>query len=275
MSGADLHSARVVFLGAGNMAEALVQGLTKGGLCRAERITITDIRPERLKYFGDTFGVMTSATNREAAANADLLVLAVKPQVMEEVLREITGGIPADCVVVSIAAGVPTGRIERHLGEGAKVVRAMPNTPALVGLGAAAICAGAHATAADLDLAAALLEAVGTVARVEEAMMDAVTALSGSGPAYVLYLVEGMTEGARRLGMAPELALRLAARTVEGAAGLMLQTRTPPDVLRERVTSKGGTTAAAIGVLEARLVKEAVADAVVAAARRSKELSNS
>ena len=181
---------KIVFIGAGNMAEALVKGLTGGKT--VDRITVTDTRPERLEYFRNTFGVSGETSNVKAVDNAGTIFLAVKPQVMSDVLAELKGQIPAQAVVISIAAGIRASTIESGLGGQPRVVRVMPNTPALVGAGASAICPGRFATEDDLKRAERMLSAVGTVARVKEEMMDAVTALSGSGPAYVFYLMESM-----------------------------------------------------------------------------------
>lgn len=268
-----LASVQVAFLGAGNMAEALVKGLLKAGLTTPSHVTVTDLREERRRYFVDTFAVRALTSNREAVAAAGVVVLAVKPQQMRDLLAEIRGALPADALVISIAAGLRTATLEEGLG-GGRVVRVMPNTPALVGAGVSALCGGARATAADLDLAGQLLGAVGTVVRVAEADLDAVTAVSGSGPAYIFYVMEAMLAAAARLGLTDEVARQLVFGTVGGAARLVMETGLPPGELRERVTSKGGTTAAALDVLRQRDVAAALVDAMVAAHRRSQELSN-
>lgn len=264
---------KVVFLGAGNMAEALVRGLIDGWVCAAADLAVTDVRPERLQYFQSAFGVAGRNDNPAAAAEAEVIFLAVKPQQLREVLAAIAPRLQPAALVISIAAGVRCATMESLLGSGARVVRAMPNTPALVGAGVTAICAGAHATAADLDVAERLLRAVGVVVRVEEPAMDAVTAVSGSGPAYVFYFMEALLDGARKLGLPAELARQLVYGTVAGAAKLAQQSPEEPGILRERVTSKGGTTAAALDVVRARQVAEAWVEAVGAAQRRSVELS--
>jgi pyrroline-5-carboxylate reductase len=264
---------QLVFVGAGNMAEALVKGIVKAGTCRTEQVTVTDPLEERRRHFESTYGVKATADNAGAAAGADVLVLAVKPQVMGEALEQIRETLPGDALVVSIAAGITAGRIEEGLSPGCRVVRVMPNTPSLVGMGAAGIAGGREATDDDLALAETLLGAVGAVVRVDEKDLDAVTALSGSGPAYVFYLMEAMLTAAESLGQDAERAKSLVYATVEGAARLVQETGLPPDELRRRVTSKGGTTEAALGVMNERGVGEAITAAVERAAARSRELS--
>lgn len=264
---------KLVFIGAGNMAEALIKGLLSGKVIGAGAITATDVRQERLDELRHRYDIATSTDNREAATGAGLVVLAIKPQQLAEALEGIRGAVPPEALIVSIVAGKLCATIERALGDGTRVVRVMPNTPALVGSGASALCGGRWATARDLTLAGKMLKAVGTVVQVEESMMDAVTALSGSGPAYVFHLAEAMLEAARRMGMDPQVARTLTIATIEGAAKLMAGTGEPPEVLRERVTSKGGTTAAALEVMRQRGLFDAAVDAIRAAEARSAELS--
>lgn len=271
----QVQQARVVFLGAGNMAEALVRGLLEGRVCPAAHLTVTDIRPERLAYFQSTFNVAGTADNAAAVAQADVVFLAVKPQQLREVLGGLASHLNPGALVLSIAAGVRTATMEALLGAGARVVRAMPNTPALVGAGVTAICSGHAAREEDLALAESLLRAVGVVVRVHEAAMDAVTAVSGSGPAYVFYFMEALLEGAQKLGLGPELARQLVYGTLAGSIKLAEQSGVAPGELRERVTSKGGTTAAALEVVRTREVAQAWIDALAAAHRRSVELSGS
>ena len=183
---------KIVFLGAGNMAEALAKGLIASGLCTAGRIRVADVSEERREHFRKEYGIEASASNVEALQGADVVVLAVKPQVMNGLLEEIKPAVEKRAVVISIAAGVSTARLEAGLGEGAKVVRVMPNTPALVRMGASGLCAGQWAGETDIEIAESILRAVGITVRVSEPDMDSVTALSGSGPAYVFYLMEAM-----------------------------------------------------------------------------------
>jgi pyrroline-5-carboxylate reductase len=263
----------LVFLGAGNMAEALVSGLLACNRWPRERLVVADVAAERRDHFTQKYGVRAVAECAAAVAQAEGVVLAVKPQVLPGVLAGIRGKLSPHAVVISIAAGVPTTKIENALGGAVRVVRAMPNTPALVGCGIAALCPGQHATPRDLERAEELLSATGEVVRVEEKQMDAVTAISGSGPAYVFYLMEAMLEAARQLGLSAAVARKLVYTTVKGSAELILRHAVPPEELRQRVTSKGGTTAAAMEVKERRQVKEAVIEAVLAAHRRAGDLS--
>ena len=263
----------LVFIGAGNMAEALVKGIVERDVWPAGRVIVTDVRPEQLDRFRATYRVHATANNLEAAAKADVIVLAVKPQMMGDVLAELKGNLPAKALVVSIAAGTTSAKIEAGLGGDVRVVRVMPNTPALVGAGASAICGGKHAASSDLDLVETLFAAVGTCARVTEDQMDAVTALSGSGPAYVFYLMEALLEAGAKMGLSPEVAKNLAFKTIEGAAKLATTSDVGPAELRARVTSKGGTTAAAVDVLDKSDAKRIWVDAVLAAQRRGRELS--
>jgi len=266
-------SGDLVFLGAGNMAEALLQGVLHNARWPRERLVVTDIVAERREKLAHQFGVRALADNAAAVRGAALVVLAVKPQVLLGVLAGIRAALPAEALVLSIAAGVPTGRIEAALSGAARVVRAMPNTPALVGCGAAAICAGRQATADDLAAAERLLGAAGLVVRVAEKDMDAVTALSGSGPAYVFYLMEAMLEAARRMELPAAVAQPLVYATIKGAAELIQQQGLPPQELRRRVTSPGGTTAAAMDVQDRRQVMAALVEAMLAAHRRAGELA--
>jgi pyrroline-5-carboxylate reductase len=268
-----LSGKRLVFLGGGNMAEALIRGALAGGVCEPGQVTVADILPERLAHLRERYGVATETDNRAAAAVADVVLLAVKPQQLAGVLEGIRPVLPAAAVVISIVAGVRASRIEGALAPGQRVVRVMPNTPSLIGQGAAAVAAGTHADAADVALAAELLGAVGYVTRVEESQLDAVTAVSGSGPAYVFHLIESMMEAGTGMGLDPETARALVVRTVEGAARLVRETGEDPAVLRARVTSKAGTTEAAIRVLEQHQVRAHVIEALRAACTRSRELS--
>ena len=270
----SIMESKVVFIGAGNMAEAIVSGMVAGDFCAAEKIIMTDVRLDRLSDLEKEYGIATS-TDNGVVENAEMVVLAVKPQVMSDVLKEIAPVLREETLVISIAAGVSCSSIEAALDGERRVVRVMPNTPALVGQGAAAITAGAHADEADLEVAEAILQCVGLTVRVEENELDAVTALSGSGPAYVFYLLEAMLAAAEEFGLEKETARSLALQTVEGAARLMKDTGESAKNLRERVTSKGGTTEAAIHTLNEENVKGAVLKAIKAAYERSVELSNS
>lgn len=266
-------SHRVVCVGAGNMAEALVRGWLAQGVFRAHELCVTDPEPGRRDYFAGQFGVAAQADNRAAVAEASMVILAIKPQVLAEAVGAFRDVLPPPACVISIAAGIRTATIEALLHEGQPVVRVMPNTPALIGRGVSALCGGAHAEEAHLAEAERMLKAVGITVRVAETEMDAVTAVSGSGPAYVFGFTEGLIAAAERAGLAPEIASRLAIETVTGAAALMRETGEPPDVLRARVTSRGGTTAAALASFEQDGWAGIIERAVAAAKRRSEALS--
>ncbi|MDZ4198562.1 MAG: pyrroline-5-carboxylate reductase [Kiritimatiellia bacterium] len=263
---------RLAILGAGNMAEAFVQGLA-GTAFPANRIRVTDIRPARLEEMSRRYGVEVSDSNREAAVWADALLLAVKPQNLATVLSELSGIDFSNLLVVSIAAGVQTSWIEERLEGPAHVVRAMPNMPALVRSGVAALCGGTRADAEDLQEVETWLRSLGTVVRVTEDQMDAVTALSGSGPAYVCLLMEALASVAREIGLSDEVARELILATVHGTGTLLRETGLDAADVRRRVASKGGTTEAALAILEGQQFSEVVRRAVHAAYSRSRELS--
>ncbi len=263
---------KIVFIGAGNMAEAVVSGIVGNQVVTAGNICVTDISADRLKHFEKSYAVATSADNAAAVAAADVVVLSVKPQVFPEVWPAIESVLKPDALVVSIMAGIPSAKISG--GKAIRVVRVMPNTPSLVGEGAAGIAPGELATDADLRIAEKLLGAVGTTVIVKEEEIDAVTALSGSGPAYVFYLLESMLAAADRMQLEPGISRELALATVIGAAKLMQETGEAADELRNKVTSKGGTTAAAINTMEEHGVKESIVTALLAAQARSRELAN-
>lgn len=268
----SIMESKVVFIGAGNMAEAIAGGMVRAEFCAAEKIVMTDIRSERLSDLEADLGVSTSADN-SVVKNAEILVLAVKPQIMNDVLEDIAPVLRKETLVISIAAGITAEKIERALGEGTRVIRVMPNTPALIGQGASGIAAGSLADEADLEVAETILGCVGETVRVDEKDLDAVTALSGSGPAYVFYLLESMLAAAEEMGLEKETARTLALQTVEGAARLMKDSGEEAAELRAKVTSKGGTTFAAMTSMEESGVKPAIIKALKAAQMRSKELS--
>jgi pyrroline-5-carboxylate reductase len=262
-------------IGAGNMAEAIVRGLLKSRRMGAERIIVSDVSPERRNLFQSQLNVAGTGDNAAVARQSRMLLLSVKPQQMAAALSVLSAAANENLLIISIAAGITTAFIEKNLGGGKswRVVRAMPNTPMLVGQGAAAICPGAHATAADLAEARGIFESAAVVIQTTEDKMDAVTAVSGSGPAYFFYLAEKLIEAGTQLGLSPEEAKTLAAQTALGAARMLVESSQEPAVLRRNVTSPGGTTEAAIAQLDAAGWPTAVIEAVKAAARRSKELS--
>lgn len=255
------------------MGEALVAGLLRAKSWNASQMTVTDVRPDLLKRLKKTYRVSISTDNPRAVAAADIVLLAVKPQYMAAVLQEIGGLLNRRQLVLSIAAGKTTSFIEKFLPKNVPVVRVMPNTPALIGSGASGICRGRYATAAHLKTAEAILNTVGTVDVVREKDMDAVTALSGSGPAYVFYVAEAMKESAAALGLPAAVADRLVRQTIKGAGQLLSQSPDEPAVLRRKVTSPGGTTEAALQVMESAGLKKIFSKALQKARQRSLELS--
>lgn len=268
----SIMESKVVFVGAGNMAGAIVGGMVEAEFCAPEKIVLTDVCPERLSDLEAEYGVSTSTDNR-MVKNSEIVVLSVKPQVMGEVLKGIAPVLRKETLVISIAAGITAEKIEAALGEGTRVVRVMPNTPALIGQGASGIAAGSLADEADIEVAEAILGCVGLTVRIDEQELDAVTALSGSGPAYVFYLLESMLAAADDMGLDKETARTLALQTVEGAARLMKDSGEEAAELRAKVTSRGGTTEAAIRSMDESGVKNAIISALKAAKARSEELS--
>jgi pyrroline-5-carboxylate reductase len=264
---------KIGLIGAGRMATALARGFVRAKLVRPDQLVASDPSADaRAAFEREVPGAHVVAESGSAVAAADLVWLAVKPQKMSEALSEIRGSIRPTTLVVSIAAGVTIERIAAGLSVGQRVIRVMPNTPCLIGQGASAYSLGSHATKQDAQLVGELLSAVGAAFEVPETQLDAVTGLSGSGPAFVYTMIEAMTAGGVAVGLPAELAAELAARTAAGAAEMVLETGETPAVLRERVTSPGGTTLAGLGVLAERGFDDAVVAAVTAAARRSEEL---
>ena len=268
-----LAKKRVGILGVGNMGGAILRGLICGGHVPAEQVVGSRPDYEVLEDLVAELGFRATPDNGEVAGEADVLVVALKPGLDVPVLEEVRDAVRAE-LVMSVAAGVPTSRIEAVLGRPCPVVRAMPNTPALVGRGVTAYCGGHHAGPGALALAAAVLGAVGEAVEVEEALMDAVTATSGSGPAYFFRLVELLAAGGERAGLPRELAALLARETFVGAARLLDERGAEAAALRVEVTSPGGTTEAALRVLDEQGLEELMAEAVAAATRRGEELGS-
>lgn len=263
---------KIALLGIGNMGEALLKGLLRAGTVKAEQVVATDARQERLDAMRTLYGVAVSQDNVRAVKEADVVLLSVKPQGMAALAAEIAPVVTPQKLLLSVAAGVPIAALERSFGRGARIIRAMPNTPALVGEGATAISGGEHATQADLALATDFFRAVGSVVTVEEAQLDAVTGLSGSGPAYIFLIIEALSDAGVKVGLPRYTALELAAQTVLGSARLLLETGSHPGVLKDQVTSPGGTAIAGLHTLEAGGLRTTLMDAVEAATFRSREL---
>ena len=267
---------KIGLIGAGRMATALARGFVRAGILPADAISASDLSEVAREAFArEVPGANVHDDNAAVVERAGIVLLAVKPQQMTDVLAEIRDVVRPDAPVVSIAAGITLERLTVGLPPAQRIVRVMPNTPCLIGRGASCFSLGTHATDEDAKLVGELLSAVGAAFEVPEPLLDAVTGLSGSGPAFVYSMMEALTDGGVAGGLAPQLAAELAARTVAGAAEMVLQTGETPAVLRDRVTSPGGTTQAGLAVLKEQGFHEAVVEAVTAATRRSAELGRS
>jgi pyrroline-5-carboxylate reductase len=274
MSEADLNRLRsVAFIGGGNMAVALINGLTQRGYS-GTRIAAADPVPDALQRLQTAYGVRPAADNESAVRDAQVVILAVKPQFLRSVAVEIAPHLPEGCLVISIAAGIPYTALTRWLGPGPAVIRTMPNRPAFNGCGATALYAPASVEPRQRELAQAIMSAVGTTVWVEhESQLDTVTALSGSGPAYFFLLMEALEAAAHARGLPADVAHELTLQTALGAAHMARLSSDRLATLREQVTSKGGTTAAALAVFDAAGLRDIVAAALTAADERSAELA--
>ncbi len=260
------------FLGTGNMAEALIKGLIAAGVVDPKQIHGSDPRKERCDELKARFGILVTPSNSEVVRNAEIVVLSVKPQILPKVLDEIAPHLKPSALVISIAAGVPVSAIEPRLPEGTRVVRTMPNTPALVGAGATAIAAGQHAKDDDVEATRRIFDAVGMTVVLDESQLDAVTGLSGSGPAYVFLIIEALSDAGVKVGLSRYNAQALAAQTLLGSAKLLIETKEHPGRLKDMVTSPGGTAIAGLHTLEAGGLRTTLINAVEAATNRSREL---
>lgn len=271
----DQSSARITFIGAGNMAASLVGGMITRGF-QADRITLADVNAERLLYLATQHGVRTTAVNSEAIADADVIVLAVKPQHMAEAAAPLANAIQTrNPLVVSIAAGIPIARLQQWLGANTAIVRCMPNTPALVQSGATGLYASPQVSEEQRTLAHTMLAAVGLALWLDnEAQLDAVTALSGSGPAYFFLVMEAMIDAGITLGLDAALSRQLTLQTALGAAHMAIGSDHAPAELRRQVTSPGGTTQAALDVFEQARLRDIFLQALLAARDRSRQLAN-
>ena len=266
-----MNKVRISFLGGGNMASALIGGLVERGV-DAAGLQVVDLLPENCRRLTERFAVRAGSSLDEAFLDCDLLVLSVKPQQMREAVAPLAGRLSGQ-LVVSIAAGLRLKDLARWLGGHSRLVRCMPNTPALIGAGVSGLYADPSVDAQGREAAQSVLQAVGSVVWVnDEALIDAVTAVSGSGPAYVFHFIEALEAGGRRLGFDEQTARRLAIDTMLGAAKLASSSEESPAVLRERVTSKGGTTEAALASMAASGVFEGIVSAIAAAEARGREL---
>ncbi|HLM45497.1 MAG TPA: pyrroline-5-carboxylate reductase [Myxococcaceae bacterium] len=262
----------IAFLGAGNMAEALIKGLLRAGTARPESLIATGRRSERLETLQRTYGVRITQDNLAAVREADVVVLSVKPQALDKVLVQVAPAVDPRKLVISVAAGVPIAAMERRLGAASRIIRTMPNTPSLVGAGACALSPGEHASEEDLAIATRIFQSVGTTTVLDENLLDAVTGLSGSGPAYIFLIIEALSDAGVKVGLPRYTALKLAAQTVLGSAQLLIETNAHPGQLKDQVTSPGGTAIAGLHTLEAGGLRTTLINAVEAATRRAKEL---
>jgi pyrroline-5-carboxylate reductase len=256
------------------MAEAIIRGLLEGTGVPPERVWASAPRSERMDMLAQRYGIRVTTDNTELCAHAQILLLAVKPQIMDRVLLEVGKKVARDALVISIAAGISTEAIESRLSPGARVIRAMPNTPALVRSGATALSPGAQATDEDLATARVIFDAVGISLVLDESQLDAVTGLSGSGPAYVFLIIEALSDAGVKVGLSRRDAQRLAAQTMMGASKMLLETNEHPGRLKDMVTSPGGTAIAGLHTLEQGGLRTTLINAVESATRRAQELGS-
>ena len=266
---------RIGLIGAGRMATALAQGWLAQNKVTPSTLISSDPIADALQSFAQATGGRTTSDNREVVDNADVLVLAVKPQVMNSVLKEIASLVTDQHLIISIAAGVTLGQLQDHLGAEHRLVRVMPNTPCLINAGAAGFALGGNATSEDAALVKSLLECTGIAFELPERLLNAVTGLSGSGPAYVYQMIEALSDGGVNVGLPRPVATQLAAQTLLGAAKMVLELGLHPGELKDMVTSPGGTTIAGLAVMENCAVRGALIEAVQAATQRAEELAES
>ncbi len=266
-----LRGKKIGIIGVGNMGEAILRGLHQKGM--AKGIVVTDIRPDRQVYIKKTYGVEVVSDNRQLSSQVQIVILAIKPQDIKGVLQEISPALDSSKLIISIVAGVSLGTISSILDKDLRLVRAMPNIAALVLESATALSQGGEASAEDMEMAQGIFGALGRTVVLPEVLMDAVTGMSGSGPAYVCLFIEALADGGVRMGLPRKAALELAIQTVLGTARLLSEGGEHPAYLKDRVASPGGTTIAGIASLEARGFRGAVMEAVASATQRSKELA--
>lgn len=263
---------KIGVIGAGKIGSAIARGIIRAGLVKKENVMASDVSDELRQAIARDLDIKVTPDNGALCDFAEIIILAVKPQIVDPVAREIAKKLGKSKLLVSVAAGVPLGRIETHLEPGARVVRVMPNIPCVVGAGAAGFAGGGHATAADLEKVGAILNSFGVGLAVEEKYLDAVTGLSGSGPAYVFLFMEALADGGVQVGLSRDVALKLAMQTVYGAARMALESNKHLSELKDEVTSPGGTTIAGLYAMEQNGFRGTVMKAVVSATRRSQEL---
>ena len=264
---------KVGFLGGGAMAEALIAGILKKELLPCSQITVSDVSNSRLTYLQEKYSVVVSDNNRTLVTKSDIVILAVKPFIVEKILLEVKDLFIQNKMIISIAAGLTTACIEELLDVPVPVVRVMPNTPALIGAGISAVATGKYADQQAERKAVAVFSAVGKTVLLQESLMDSVTGLSGSGPAYIYLILEALSDAGVRMGLPRDVATLLSTQTMIGAAGMVLETGEHVAVLKDRVTTPGGTTVAGLFALEEAGVRSALMKAVEAATIRSREIS--
>ena len=263
---------KIGIIGAGKIGSAIARGVLRAGLVSKDQVMASDVSEALQQSIATEVGIEATSDNGKICDFASIVILAVKPQIIDSVVKEISTKLGKTKLLVSVAAGVPLSRIETHLAQGARVVRVMPNIPCVVGAGAAAFAGGSYATADDLEKVGLILNSFGIGLLVEEKYLDAVTGLSGSGPAYVFLFIDALADGGVQVGLSRDVALKLAAQTVYGAARMALESTKHLGELKDEVTSPGGTTIAGLYALEQRGFRGAVMDAIVSATRRSQEL---
>ncbi|MGH7825045.1 MAG: pyrroline-5-carboxylate reductase [Candidatus Binatia bacterium] len=263
---------KIGVIGAGKIGSAIVRGMIRAGLVSKDQVMASDVSDALREAIATELGIKVTPNNREVCEFANIVIIAVKPQIIDSVVKEIAKKLANTKLLISVAAGVPLSRIETNLERGSRVVRVMPNIPCVVGAGASCYAGGIHATATDLEKVGSILNSFGVASRVEEKDLDAVTGLSGSGPAYVFLFMESLADGGVQAGLSREVALKLALQTVYGSARMALESPKHLAELKDEVTSPGGTTIAGLYALEKKGFRGAVMDAVVSATRRSQEL---
>ena len=268
-----LNSKKIAFIGTGNMGEALVSGLLVSGSSEPKNIICTDISESKLAEIKSKYKVRTTANNTKAVKEADIVIYAVKPQIMATVLAETAAKLDMSKLVISIAAGVPLAAMEACVSKDLRLIRVMPNIAAFVKESATAIAAGAHATQEDIDLSMQIFNSIGkSIFLKENYLMDAITGLSGSGPAYIFLIVDALADAGVKMGLSRQEAIFLSTQTILGAAKLLLETQEHPGQLKDKVTSPGGTAIAGLATLENGGLRTTLINAVEAATNRSKEL---
>jgi pyrroline-5-carboxylate reductase len=267
-----LRDKKIGIIGTGNMGEALVSGLVSSRSSAPENIICSDVRKDKLKSVKETYAVSTTTSNLEVVKASEIIIYAIKPQIMASILKETAEYLDMSKLAISIAAGVPLAAIERCLNKELRIIRVMPNIAASVKEGATAIAPGKHALKNDLRLAKAVFDSVGKSVILEENLMDAITGLSGSGPAYIFLIIDALADAGVKMGLSREDSLFLSAQTVLGAAKLLMETNEHPGRLKDRVTSPGGTAIAALHTLEQGGLRTTLINAVEVATKRSREL---